>query len=144
MLNSFNRIRGFYQCMDSIEKWTSMQRQWFLFDHIPTGNGRNQPIHEHHVTKSGRNRVKGLVINSGPNYRKAYRYWVYSACCSAQTTQKQFKSVEQSRQLALRAYCPNVLCSKVRPPRSKCSKNPQGTLVSHCGCFCQNTDQKYY
>ena len=26
---------------------------------IPTGHGRNQPIYERHVTKSGRNRVKG-------------------------------------------------------------------------------------
>ena len=25
---------------------------------IPTGHGRNQPIYERHVTKSGRNRVK--------------------------------------------------------------------------------------
>ena len=26
---------------------------------IPTGHGRNQPIYERHVTKSGRNRVNG-------------------------------------------------------------------------------------
>ena len=28
------------------------------FNPIPTGQGRNQPLYEHHVTKSGRNRVK--------------------------------------------------------------------------------------
>ena len=28
------------------------------FNPIPTGHGRNQPIYERHVTKSGRNRVK--------------------------------------------------------------------------------------
>ena len=28
---------------------------------IPTGHGRNQPIYERHVTKSGRNRVKGVT-----------------------------------------------------------------------------------
>ena len=27
------------------------------FNPIPTGHGRNQPIYERHVTKSGRNRV---------------------------------------------------------------------------------------
>ena len=33
---------------------------------IPTGHGRNQPIYERHVTKSGRNRVKYLPqINYG-------------------------------------------------------------------------------
>ena len=26
---------------------------------IPTSQGQNQPLYEHHVTKSGRNRVKG-------------------------------------------------------------------------------------
>ena len=25
---------------------------------VPTGQGRNQPLYEHHMTKSGRNRVK--------------------------------------------------------------------------------------
>ena len=33
---------------------------WFVndpFNPIPTGHGRNQPIYERHVTKSGRNRV---------------------------------------------------------------------------------------
>ena len=29
-----------------------------MFNPIPTGHGRNQPIYERHVTKSGRNRVK--------------------------------------------------------------------------------------
>ena len=28
-----------------------------IFNPIPTGHGRNQPIYERHVTKSGRNRV---------------------------------------------------------------------------------------
>ena len=31
----------------------------FWVNPIPTGHGRNQPIYERHVTKSGRNRVKG-------------------------------------------------------------------------------------
>ena len=31
---------------------------------IPTGHGRNQPIYERHVTKSGRNRVKKDVQNN--------------------------------------------------------------------------------
>ena len=31
--------------------------QKFAFNPIPTGHGRNQPIYERHVTKSGRNRV---------------------------------------------------------------------------------------
>ena len=29
------------------------------FNPIPTGHGRNQPIYERHVTKSGRDRVNG-------------------------------------------------------------------------------------
>ena len=29
---------------------------------IPTGHGRNQPIYERHVTKSGRNRVKDSIM----------------------------------------------------------------------------------
>ena len=30
---------------------------------IPTSHGRNQPIYERHVTKSGRNRVKDPIRN---------------------------------------------------------------------------------
>ena len=30
---------------------------------IPTGHGRNQPIYERHVTKSGRNRVKSSLVH---------------------------------------------------------------------------------
>ena len=41
------------------------------------------------------------------------RNLVYSACCSAQMAQKQwFKPVKQSRQQALRVYCPNLYCEK--------------------------------
>ena len=41
---------------------------------IPTGHGRNQPIYERHVTKSGRNRVKikGLEFSNrtwGPHFQ---------------------------------------------------------------------------
>ena len=39
-----------------------------LFNPIPTGHGRNQPIYERHVTKSGRNRVKDLIGN-------VYKIW---------------------------------------------------------------------
>ena len=38
------------------ENWRHMG--FFLLNPIPTGHGRNQPIYERHVTKSGRNRVK--------------------------------------------------------------------------------------
>jgi hypothetical protein len=31
------------------------------FNPIPTSQGRNQPLYERHVTKSGRNRVKTVV-----------------------------------------------------------------------------------
>ena len=33
-------------------------RYWCDLNPIPTGQGRNQPLYERHVTKSGRNRVK--------------------------------------------------------------------------------------
>ena len=29
---------------------------------IPTGQGQNQPLYEHHVTKSGRNRVNEIKL----------------------------------------------------------------------------------
>ena len=32
---------------------------------IPTSHGRNQPIYEHHVTKSGRNRVNPILHSHG-------------------------------------------------------------------------------
>ena len=35
----------------------------FALNPIPTGHGRNQPIYERHVTKSGRNRVKQIKIS---------------------------------------------------------------------------------
>ena len=31
---------------------------FFVFNPIPTSQGRNQPLYERHVTKSGRSRVK--------------------------------------------------------------------------------------
>ena len=34
---------------------------FFQVNPIPTGHGRNQPIYERHVTKSGRNRVKNTL-----------------------------------------------------------------------------------
>ena len=33
------------------------------FNPISTGQGRNQPLYESHVTKSGRNRVKSLCFD---------------------------------------------------------------------------------
>ena len=32
------------------------------FNPIPTGQGRNQPLYERHLTKSGRNRVKSVKV----------------------------------------------------------------------------------
>ena len=32
-----------------------------MFNPVPTGQGRNQPLYEHHVTKSGRNRVNCAI-----------------------------------------------------------------------------------
>jgi hypothetical protein len=37
-------------------------RPYPLFNPIPTGHGRNQPIYECHVTTAGRNRVSGLFV----------------------------------------------------------------------------------
>ena len=36
---------------------------WYRVNPIPTSQGRNQPLYERHVTKSGRNRAKGLFNN---------------------------------------------------------------------------------
>ena len=33
-------------------------KELFYINPIPTSQGRNQPLYERHVTKSGRNRVK--------------------------------------------------------------------------------------
>ena len=38
-----------------------LSRFLVTFNPIPTGHGRNQPIYERHVTKSGRNRFKRLI-----------------------------------------------------------------------------------
>ena len=35
------------------------------FNPIPTNQGRNQPLYERHVTKSGRNRVKIFALPQG-------------------------------------------------------------------------------
>ena len=47
-----------------VRKRTASLKSKYLqktFNPIPTGHGRNQPIYERHVTKSGRNRVKKWV-----------------------------------------------------------------------------------
>ena len=35
---------------------------FFVFNPIPTSQGRNQPLYECHVTKPGRNRVKRWLL----------------------------------------------------------------------------------
>ena len=51
-------IQGiYYSENDNLEK---------IVNPIPTGHGRNQPIYERHVTKSGRNRVKWLNSTTAP------------------------------------------------------------------------------
>ena len=45
----------------------------FLFNPIPMGTGRNQPIYEYHVTTAGRNRVRFL--------KHDVRCWVRSRIC---------------------------------------------------------------
>ena len=37
---------------------------------IPTGHGRNEPIYERHVTKSGRNRVKYTCIQQSEIFKR--------------------------------------------------------------------------
>ena len=37
---------------------TKIRQKISSLNHIPTGQGRNQPLYERHVIKSGRNRVK--------------------------------------------------------------------------------------
>ena len=39
---------------------------------IPTGQGRNQPLYERHVTKSGRNRVKYLICTRSNKKNTTY------------------------------------------------------------------------
>ena len=41
-----------------------------LLNPIPTGHGRNQPIYERHVTKSGRNRVNLTVARKKKKFKK--------------------------------------------------------------------------
>ena len=40
------------------------EQYYLCINPIPTGHGRNQPIYERHVTKSGRNRVKNIFQES--------------------------------------------------------------------------------
>ena len=54
-------LSSFYKSMP-IFYWTFGSAPRKLVNPIPTGQGRNQPLYERHVTKSGRNRVKLNII----------------------------------------------------------------------------------
>ena len=64
-----------------------------VFNPIPTGHGRNQPIYERHVTKSGRNRVKDL-------------YFCIDNCFSQNTNEK----ISQISALASKEWSNQKLC----------------------------------
>ena len=45
-----------------------------VFNPIPTGQGRNQPLYERHMTKSGRNRVKIFLEKQQQNFNTKTYY----------------------------------------------------------------------
>ena len=44
---------------------------------IPTCQGRNQPLYERHVTKSGKNRVKRILVNFKSRHLSALCYFTF-------------------------------------------------------------------
>ena len=50
------------------------------FNPIPTGQGRNQPLYERHVTKSGRNRVKLKIQKNRLKQVWMFKLWNVINC----------------------------------------------------------------